>query len=229
MRIRRLFAVAATAFLACSTSATGQENPYGGGTRLTGPPPAEIPTYAMSEQDKARVVTQDLAACLIKLHRSSVLKAIQENPWQDGARKTLVSVVDNRCLDEGELAVPPSLMRGAFYLQLYRERFSAAAPALPATAVDFIATKSANSTEEAKNGIALLEFGDCVARRDLNDARAFVLSMPGSPTEDAALNALMPHFSACLVQGSKWTLNRSSVSAVLSEVLYREGMAAAGK
>lgn len=229
MRVHRLFAAATATMIGCSSFAMAQDNPYGGGTRLTGPPPAEIPRYPISDEDKARIVTQDLAACLIKRHREAVLKAIQEDPWQENARKMLISVVDSRCLAEGSLAVPPNLMRGAFYSQFYREKFAAAPPTLPASAVELAAAGNSNLTDDAKTGIALLQFGDCVARQDVNDAHAFVLSKPGSPTEDAALSALMPHFGPCVVQGSKWTLNRSSVSAILSEVLYREGMASAGK
>jgi hypothetical protein len=119
-------------------------------------------------------------------------------------------------------------MRGAFYLQLYREAFPSAPPTLPSAAFDFSGTKGGNLTDDARNAIALLQFGDCVVHQDLNDAHALVLSRPGSSTEDAALNALVPHLGACLVQGSRWTLNRSSISAVLSEVLYREGMQGKG-
>ena len=230
MRVRGLSAAAAAGVLSTSAALSAQATyePYGGGTRIMGPPPAQIPNTPMSQEDKGRVATQELAGCLIKLHRSSVLKAVQPEPWEENARKMLVSVVDNRCLEEGALAVPPNLMRGAFYVQFYREAFSSAPPTLPPAAFDFSSAKAANLTDDAKTGIALLQFGDCVVRQDLNDAHALVLSRPGSPAEDVALNALVPHLGVCLVQGSKWTLNRSSISAVLGEVLYREGMQARG-
>jgi hypothetical protein len=135
----------------------------------------------------------------------------------------LRSVVDDRCLEEGALAIPPNLMRGAFYQYLYRETYASAPPALPAVAADFDASKIANLNDDAKIEVAIRQFGDCVARIDRSDAHAFVIASPGSSAEDAALNALAPHLGACLPQGSKWTLNRSSLGAVLSEVLYREG------
>jgi hypothetical protein len=81
-------------------------------------------------------------------------------------------------------------------------------------------------TDDAKTEIALRQFGDCVVRSDLGDSLALIRSSPGSAYETYALNALMPHFSACIVRGSKWTLNRSTVTAILSEVIYREAAAA---
>jgi hypothetical protein len=230
MRSQTLVIVAAfTSVISGPATAVPPDNPYGGGTRITAPPPAEIPVGSMSPQDKARIVTQRLAACLIKEHRGAALKAIQPEQWQPHAGQMLVDVVDNRCLDRGELAIPPNLLRGALYQQFYRERFLSAPPVLPPQPIDFTADANANLNEEAKTDIALIQFGDCVARRDISDAHALVLATPGSAQESSAVSNLLPHFSACLVQGSKWTLNRSSASAVLSEVLYREGVAGMGK
>lgn len=207
-----------------STLAAAQASyePYGGGTRITGPAQAQIPTGPVPPEIKGRIATQQLARCLIKLHRSSVLKAIQPEPWADGADKMLRSVVDDRCLDEGALSIPTNLMRGAFYQYLYRETYAAAPLSLPAAATDFGASNIAGLKDDAKVEVAVRQFGDCVARLDSTDAHAFVVATPGSKEEDAALNALAPHLGACLMQGSKWTLNRSSLGAVLSEVLYRE-------
>jgi hypothetical protein len=120
------------------------------------------------------------------------------------------------------------LLRGAFYELFYRERFGSEPPVLPPAPIDFAAQNAGTLSDEARTDIALRQFGDCVARRDIQDSHALVLSTPGRPEETAAVKALAPHFGACVVQGSKWTLNRSSVSAILAEVLYREGVAAQG-
>lgn len=224
MRIRLIFAAAG---LVGSVAAAQSENPYGGGSRLGGirGSPADIPAAKMSDQDKARTVTQDLAACLIKSHRTAVLKAIQPEAWQPGARAQLVSVVDDRCLNRGELAIPPSILRGALYQQFYRESFAGGPPTLPPSPIDFGARSTGELKDDARTIIALLQFGDCVVRRDIRDSHALVLATPGSAQEKAAISGLLPHLSACVVQGSTWKLNASSLSASLSEVLYREGMA----
>ena len=226
MSIRKLIVVATAVWASATAEAGASANPYGGGTRLTGPPPAEIPTGRISQQDKARIVAVRFAACLIKARRSAVLNAIKPEPWERDAGRMLVNVVDEQCLERGELAFPPNLLRGAFYQVLYREKFSSGPPALPLAAIDFSAGGGGHLTDDAKTDIALRQFGDCVARRDIKNAHALVLSTAGSYAETDAVNALVPDFSACLVQGSKWTLNRSSVAAILSEVLYREGVSA---
>lgn len=217
------------AFIVWATTAAAAaqpDNPYGGGTRFTGPPPAEIPSGTLSPEDRARLLTQRFAACSIKAHRTAVLKAIEPEPWQSGALQLLQNSVDAKCLARGELQIPPDLLRGAFYQELYREKFHSSLPALPAAALDFAGAATSNLADDAKTQVALRQFGDCVARRDLNDAHVLILATPGSEQETFALTALMPHFGACLVRGSKWTLNRSSVSAILSEVIYREASAA---
>ena len=120
MRVRRLMIVGAAVW----TSAAGvaaSANPYGGGTRLTGPPPAEIPTGPISQQDKARIVALRFAACLVKARRSAVLNAIKREPWEPDAGRMLVNVVDERCLERGELAMPSNLLRGALSGTLSRE------------------------------------------------------------------------------------------------------------
>lgn len=226
MRFERLVIAAVAASICAAAGASPNENPYGGGTRLIPRDPAQIPTGSMSQQDKARILTLRVAACLIKDHRGAVLNAIKPEPWQRDAGRMLVSVVDDRCLDSGELSMPHSLLRGAFFEVFYRERFGAGPPTLPSAMIDFAAQNEGTLSDEAKTDIALRQFGDCVARRDLRDSHTLVLSAPGSAEETAAINALAPHFGACVVQGSKWTLNRSSVSAILSEVLYREAVAA---
>lgn len=223
-----LIALSSIALVSSGAGAFQPDNPYGGGTHFTGPPPAEIPTGSMSQEDRARLLAQRFAACSIKAHRGAVLKAIQPEPWQSDARRQLENAVDEKCLARGALEMPSNLLRGAFYQQLYRERFGSRPPNLPPAAIDFTGSSGGNLTDEAKTEVALRQFGDCVARRDLNDAHVLILSIPGSEQETAALTALMPHFGACLVQGSKWTLNRSSVSAILSEVVYREAVAPSG-
>jgi hypothetical protein len=109
---------------------------------------------------------------------------------------------------------------------LYREKFPSDPPALPSVSIDFRAGEHGTLTDEAKTEVALRQFGDCVMRRDIQNAHALVFSTPGGSKETAAINALSPHFAPCVIQGANWTLNRASVTAILSEVLYREGIAA---
>lgn len=180
----------------------------------------------MSAQDKARIVTMRFAACMIKAHRSAVLDVIKPEPWQGDTDRKLVGIVDAQCLEQGELAMPSNLLRGGLYQQLYREKFPSNPPTLPSVPIDFTAGQHGTLTDEANTEVALRQFGDCVVRRDIQNAHALVFSTPGGSKETAAIHALSPHFGPCVILGAKWTLNRTSVTAILSEVLYRDGVVA---
>jgi hypothetical protein len=223
---RSILAVIAAITSSTCLAAFAQDNPYGGGTRLTGPAPAKIPTGSYSADDKARIVTQRFAACEIKAHRGAVLKAIQLEAWDANAGKLLAEVVNINCLDGGSLTMPAPLLRGIFYQLLYQEKFAANVPTLPETPLQIDAGDLSNMKDEQKTAIATQQFGDCVVRRDPQNSHALVMATPGSDAETAAVQALMPDFSSCVTRGATWKLNRSTVSAIISEVLYREASAA---
>jgi hypothetical protein len=208
-----------------SVPAAALDNPYGGGTRLTGPAPAEAPGGPRTAQDKARETLDRFAECEMRLRQASIERAIQLTPWRKVESDALRSLADERCLAAGELAIPPALLRGAFFTALYRERFSNGPPSLPATPIDFSDGSPNASDNDARTAMALRQFGDCVARRDIADAHAFVLSRAGTSQEATAMQGLVPHLRPCVVQGSTWQLNKSVLTATLAEVLYREGVA----
>jgi len=132
-----------------SVPAAAQDNPYGGGTRLTGPAPAEAPGGPRTAQDKARETLDRFAECEMRLRQASIERAIQLPPWRKDESDALRSLADERCLAAGELAIPPALLRGAFFTALYRERFSNGPPSLPATPIDF-SDGSPNASDNAE-------------------------------------------------------------------------------
>jgi hypothetical protein len=220
-------ALVAAALTSSATVAFAQENPYGGGTRLTGNP-AEIERTpgALTPQDNARLTLSQFARCVMQKQRSPAIQAIKLPPWAADERKALVAIADDRCLANGELTIPPDLLRGAMFQELYRERYASGPPALPAVPIDFTDGEKAPLPPEAAVEVAMRQFGDCVARRDVADSHALVLAGPGSQQEKDAINKLLPHFSACLVQGAKWQITKSVISTLMAEVLYRDGAAA---
>src|SRR4030095_6621484 len=149
MTAKWLMIAAVTAGISMAVGASAGENPYGGGTRLHGPQPAEIPTGPMSAQDKARIVTMRFAACMIKAHRATVLDVIRPEPWQGEAAQKLVRIVDPQCLERGELAMPANLLRGALYQQFYREKFPTSPPVLPSVPIDFRAGEQGQISDAA--------------------------------------------------------------------------------
>jgi hypothetical protein len=225
---RRLLAV-----IAASLSLIGSSMAAAAGAASSAFDPAlgyDSPRASVSNEDWSRLVSQQVAACLLRKHPAAVLKAIREEPWEPNASRTLADALDPNCLGTAEVVMPPDLFRGALYQLLYREHFASKAPTLPpAPPSDFTAAMTSNLTEEAKAQLALRQFGDCVVRRDLADANTLILTVPGSDQENNALAALMPHLSACLSAGMRWTLTRGSISGLLSEVIYREATAADGE
>lgn len=218
---------ASAAILAATTPNATIADPKGSGALVT-VPPAEVFSGALSDEDAARLEAERVAACVVNERRAIVLKALALEPWQPTARRMLESALDARCLDHAPLVMPADGLRGAYFQELYRERFMSGPPTLPSAPIDFGAGSSADLSVEAKMDIALRVFADCVAHRDLSDAHALILSAPGTLHETYALRALMPHFSACLVQGSQWTLNKSAISGLLSEVIYRQALSPMG-
>jgi hypothetical protein len=202
------------------------DNPYGGGTRLTGHAAnVEREPGALTAQDNARLTLGQFARCIIKKQRPTVMKAIQVKPWADEAQKALVAAVDEACLANGQLTIPPNLLRGAIFQELYKEKYRSGPPTLPAAPIDFTEAETAPLSGDALVDVAMLQFGDCVARRDLPNSHALVIASPGSSAETSAINALLPDFSACLVQGATWKITKSVVSTLMAEVLYRDGAA----
>ncbi|HEV2596659.1 MAG TPA: hypothetical protein VGU01_15820 [Sphingomicrobium sp.] len=220
--------VAATAIVSSAAGASRPNEPHSSGAAPFVPPAVSY-TESMTEDDAARLQQERVAACVVKARRGMVLKALQRDPWEPAARHMLENALDAKCLDNIQMVMPPDLLRGAYYQELYRERFGARAPALAPAPIDFRGKPGGKMTKDATVEIALREFGDCVVRRDLSDAQALILSLPGDPQETDALAALMPQFNACLVRGSQWTLDRGLISAILSEVVYREAVASNGE
>lgn len=68
---------------------------------------------------------------------------------------------------------------------------------------------------------ALLYFGGCVVKRDMQDARSVVLLATASKEQNVALKQLIPNLGACLMQGQKIAFSKPIIEGILAEVLYR--------
>ena len=222
-----IFATALALAACCSSVAALQVDISKAASAVVVPPEVSY-NGSLTEEDAQRLQAQRVAACVVRAHKALVLRGVQLDAWNPASRHTLEDALDARCLGNSRLVMPPDSLRGAYYQQLYRERFATAAPTLTQAPIDFVGKSSGNLSQEAKTEVALLQFGDCVARRDLGDTHALLLTLPGTEQETQVLQALMPQFRACLVQGSKWTLDKRTISAVLSEVVYREAASPTG-
>lgn len=79
--------------------------------------------------------------------------------------------------------------------------------------------------EEARildQGLVFAEqFGDCVARADPINAHRLLATLPVSPEEDAAVQALYPHLPGCVPAGQKVTINVDVVRGAVALSYYR--------
>lgn len=200
----------------------GPDNPYAGGTRLGGPPPAEFPdTPSMSDQNNLRITLDRFAQCIIKSRRTGVMRNLALAPWDKAAIDGMSSLTDEDCLYSGQLTFSTDLLRGAFFNELYREQYGHVVPQLASSPVDFRQGASPPFDADISQAVALREFGDCVVRKDFADSHAYVLASPGSVSESRSMAALSSSFGPCLPQGTTVHLNKMLVKAVLAETAYR--------
>jgi len=196
------------------------------GSRIAKPKPADIPDYpGMSDADRGRATAFQFAQCMLlkNSRKAEAYFAIKRDDPQSDV--TLKKLADNDCLRDGGLRMPTELLRGALFRAAYIKQFPRIPTTLATAEVDFDTYLNDPKAPAMVQYRVLMDFADCVVRSDFANADRFVRTQPGSPEENAALGALMPKLGPCMVSGVKVTLNRSVISAVLSEALYREGLA----
>jgi hypothetical protein len=184
-----------------------------------GPRPAVLPNRKMSDDDKARQVTNDFARCLVKQNGRKV-QSVLERPVSGESFRALKKFVDGECLlISDELGMPPTILRGALFRALYIRDFGKQAPLAPGVAIDYVSEAGANP-QLLQLG-TLRAFGSCVAKLNPQAARALVLADVASTAEAEALGLVRPALADCLKDGSL-KLSRGVLQGTLAEVLYRE-------
>jgi hypothetical protein len=208
--------------LALPALAQGErENPTG--SRIGRAKAATIPDRAgLSNIDEARITMDAFADCMVT-RDSRKATAYRDTKYDDPkARELLKDMVSDQCLMDGMLRMPNDLLRGSIFKSFYRREVKAGDAPFQEKAVDFVNYLNDPAMPDARRYLILLDFAGCVVRADAAKARAFILVEPGSSAEKAALAALQPQFGPCFPAGANVTLNKSIISAVLAEALYRE-------
>ena len=67
----------------------------------------------------------------------------------------------------------------------------------------------------------VLEFGECVVRKNVRSSHELTLSLPESRDESAAIAALKPAFTACLTYGRTLTFDKSNLRGTVAVNYYR--------
>jgi 23S rRNA pseudoU1915 N3-methylase RlmH len=171
----------------------------------------------------ARVISRQFAECSIKRTRGIAERYLAAPIGSKEQARLQRQVLVDDCLGAGELTLPVEVIRGALFEQLYLADYRIGPdPDLKAVpAIDYTAGYSAPVGPDAGNGIALAQFGDCVARANIADSRRLLVNLPGSAGETEAVHGLMNHLGACIPAGRKIAFSRSVLRAAIAEGLYR--------
>jgi hypothetical protein len=179
---------------------------------------------------EARVISRQFALCSVRRGRNTVENYLAAPIGSAEHNRLQKRVLVDDCLGAGELTLPLEVIRGALFEQLYLVDYSSEpVPDLSTLSpIDYTAGYSAPVSGPAINSIALAQFGDCVARADIGNARALLASLPESSAEGEAVRGSMGHLGACVPTGQKVSFSRSVLRSAVAEGLYRLTRAASG-
>ena len=219
--MKRNLHLAAILFMPLSTSAFAQ-------TQIgeTGALPIRAAPQARIEGESlpaARAATHQFGICVVKKYRARA-KQVLDIPVDDPAfRKELTSLATSDCLADGQLALPPLILRGAIFEALYSAEFGRdfAADLSKTPPFDYAGRYDRPLSDFASTALGLAAAADCAARSDPAAARLMVKSSPDSPDEDLAMSVVANKLGACIPKGESFRFSRSMVRAALAEVVYR--------
>lgn len=181
-------------------------------------------------RNEARSISRKFAECSVRRGRVTAERYLSTPIGSSDQARLQRQVLVDDCLGVGELRLPPEVIRGALFEQLYLLQYKndPGRDLSAVAAIDYTAGYSAPVPQHAINGIALAQFGDCVARADTAHARELLINLPDSKGETAAMHGLMPRLGACIPKGQKISFSRSVLRAAIAEGLYRLARAADG-
>lgn len=171
----------------------------------------------------ARRATREFGSCLLKTFPRYGERVALEPVHTDDYFKLIDRMVNADCLSVGEIRFPFNVVRSSVIEALYLEQFGRSGPTefSQVPPIDYLAGYPVELPGKARNIVALAKFGDCVSRKDPVNARALVVSFPGSAEETQRLRFLSPSFNGCVIQGEQLTFSKSVIRGAVSEGLYR--------
>jgi hypothetical protein len=181
---------------------------------------------AMPSSADARDTMRRLAQCVVSRDKGLVARIIAvpvDSVEGVRAAKRLFDTTDETCLSEGAVDYNATLFRGAVFEALYTRDFRYNGPTVFPTniATGYAALYTAPYSIEARQAMALEQFGECVARAEPVEARKLLLALPDSAIEREQFALLAPRFGACVVKGSTVAMSKSIIRGALAEGMYR--------
>ncbi len=189
------------------------------------------PRPAASE---ARQSVADFAKCLSTSKAERVNELVRlpvDSAQYRRVAQRLYETADDMCVVDGSLRYNAVLFAGALYDALYTRDFGFGGPG---TFPEGVNTRYADRyrapySVDARQAIAIEQFGECVARAEPAASRLLLLSAPGSSEEGVQLASLKPRLAACVVNGKTVEMSKGVVRGAVAEGMYRLSHATTGK
>lgn len=188
------------------------------GTRLGGRP-AQLPDRG-TDVERARIWMERYAACIVRRDPKRVADVLDGPVGEDGPLLKLIEGYYDECLSTGGgaegLSMKRRLLRGAIYADRVTSLAPRIGPVLPAAGP--IAYPQPG---QASSQVALVKFGECVARAEPVAALGFVAAKAASEGEKTNLQLLRPHLAGCIAAGQTIQLSASVLESALAEAIWR--------
>lgn len=175
--------------------------------------------------DAARAVYDKFALCIVKRHYMQVAKALAGPPNFDTDMQTLPKLMDKECFfgsasvgrvnggQSLQLTTNPISFRGQLFKAMVLKDFARKPAAFGPTAVQMTGDNS-----------ELLQFANCVVRRDPAASMTLFKAIAGTSAEATAFGAIKPHLNAC-GQGRRVSIDKGTLTGFLAEAYAREANA----
>lgn len=143
----------------------------------------------------------------------------------------LYETADDMCVGDGSLRYNAVLFAGAIYDALYTRDFGYGGPqSFP----DSVNTRYADRyrapySADARQAIAIEQFGECVARAEPAESRQLLLAGLGTAAEEQQFAALKPRFQACVISGKTVEMSKAVIRGAIAEGMYRLSSGEVGK
>jgi hypothetical protein len=184
---------------------------------------ARIPEGKTLRGEKARPIIDEFGACIVNRFRMRALRAVSTLPESFAGARAISDVSVDECVEQGEMKMNEAVIRASLYRALYVADYRRIAPQVRPIIIDFTQGQ-VGLTGQAKMGVTLRQFADCVVRSNAAAVRTLVLAPSGTPSESAAMGAVGPYLGQCLTPGSRMEFTKSILFGLLSEVLYRDSV-----
>jgi hypothetical protein len=179
---------------------------------------AKIEKEGSSRGEAAWRTVVAFSECTLAKHRNDVAAWLRK----PDDRKALNRLIDEECLDDGELQFAHNIIRGGLYTAMYRRDFRRESAPLILAPLDVSQVATATGDPTFQDLVTLLTFADCIVRRDVPSARNLVLAVPGTERAASSFQQLSRHFQVCLTQGSQLKFSKTILVGLIAEALYRE-------